>query len=178
MRADPDPGRIVGDARLLVVGGHPSGAQPELDPALGEQVEGGDLLGQHDRVPVVVAEDQRSDPQGGGGLGRHGQGHQRPELVLEVVGDEQGRVPEVFDACGPVRHAAPAGSVGQLDGEAERLHRSEPRSERLYAVEVVIPSAPTTHPSGDWAPDTWRSRPAAQQPVWPDERELKRVHAR
>ena len=29
-----------------------------------------------------------------------------------------------------------------------------------------------------WAPDTWRSKPAAQQPVWPDEAELKRVHAR
>jgi 3-deoxy-7-phosphoheptulonate synthase len=28
-----------------------------------------------------------------------------------------------------------------------------------------------------WAPDSWRSRPAAQQPVWPDEGELKRVHA-
>ncbi len=42
---------------------------------------------------------------------------------------------------------------------------------------MVIPSAPTTHPPGDWAPDSWRSRPAAQQPVWPDERALKRVHA-
>ncbi len=29
----------------------------------------------------------------------------------------------------------------------------------------------------EWAPDSWRSRPTAQQPVWPDEAELKRVHA-
>ena len=28
-----------------------------------------------------------------------------------------------------------------------------------------------------WAPDSWRTRPAAQQPVWPDEAELKRAHA-
>jgi 3-deoxy-7-phosphoheptulonate synthase len=28
-----------------------------------------------------------------------------------------------------------------------------------------------------WAPDSWRSRPAAQQPDWPDDAELKRVHA-
>ena len=35
-----------------------------------------------------------------------------------------------------------------------------------------------THPrSTPWSPDSWRSRPAAQQPVWPDEAELKRVHA-
>ena len=27
-----------------------------------------------------------------------------------------------------------------------------------------------------WAPDSWRSRSAAQQPAWPDEAELKRVH--
>jgi len=28
-----------------------------------------------------------------------------------------------------------------------------------------------------WTPDSWRARPAAQQPVWPDEAELKRVNA-
>ena len=28
----------------------------------------------------------------------------------------------------------------------------------------------------EWAPDSWRTRPAAQQPVWPDGAELKRVH--
>lgn len=27
-----------------------------------------------------------------------------------------------------------------------------------------------------WAPDSWRRLPAAQQPVWPDDGELKRVH--
>jgi 3-deoxy-7-phosphoheptulonate synthase len=34
----------------------------------------------------------------------------------------------------------------------------------------------TTHPGEAWAPDSWRLRPAAQQPVWPDDAELKRVH--
>ncbi len=29
-----------------------------------------------------------------------------------------------------------------------------------------------------WSPDSWRTRPAAQQPVWPDQDDLKRVHAR
>ena len=29
----------------------------------------------------------------------------------------------------------------------------------------------------DWVPDSWRHKPAAQQPVWPDEAELKRVNA-
>ena len=34
----------------------------------------------------------------------------------------------------------------------------------------------TTRPEEAWAPDSWRRRPAAQQPVWPDDAELKRVH--
>jgi len=38
-----------------------------------------------------------------------------------------------------------------------------------YAVRVSGPAKST------WAPDSWRSRPAAQQPVWPDEDALKRV---
>jgi 3-deoxy-7-phosphoheptulonate synthase len=29
---------------------------------------------------------------------------------------------------------------------------------------------------GAWAPDSWRSKPAGQQPVWPDDAELKAVH--
>ncbi len=35
----------------------------------------------------------------------------------------------------------------------------------------------TPSPHRAWAPDSWRSRPAAQQPDWPDEADLKRVHA-
>ena len=104
---DPGPGGIVGDARLLVVGGHPARPQAELDAPFREQVEGGHLLGQDHRMAVVVAEDQRAHPQGGGGLGGHGQGHQRPELVVEVVGDEQGGVARGPRSCGRCR-ARPA----------------------------------------------------------------------
>jgi 3-deoxy-7-phosphoheptulonate synthase len=38
---------------------------------------------------------------------------------------------------------------------------------------VAVPSASRTT---DWTPDSWRSRPAAQQPVWPDGAALKRAH--
>jgi 3-deoxy-7-phosphoheptulonate synthase len=34
----------------------------------------------------------------------------------------------------------------------------------------------TTRPDEAWAPDSWRLRPAEQQPVWPDDADLKRVH--
>jgi 3-deoxy-D-arabino-heptulosonate 7-phosphate (DAHP) synthase class II len=35
----------------------------------------------------------------------------------------------------------------------------------------------TPPPAAAWTPDSWRSKRAAQQPHWPDEGELKRVHA-
>ena len=44
-------------------------------------------------------------------------------------------------------------------------------AQRPYAVEVSEQPQ-----SASWAPDSWRSRAAAQQPVWPDEGELKRVY--
>ena len=42
----------------------------------------------------------------------------------------------------------------------------------------VAPPIPVPDPASPWAPDSWRSRPAAQQPTWPDEAVLKQVHAR
>ena len=42
----------------------------------------------------------------------------------------------------------------------------------------VAPPNPTSDAAEPWAPDSWRSRPAAQQPTWPDEAALKQVHAR
>ena len=49
---DARRGRVVHDARLLVVGAHPTGADPELEPPVGQQVEGSHLLRQqHGVVP-------------------------------------------------------------------------------------------------------------------------------
>ena len=47
----------------------------------------------------------------------------------------------------------------------------------LYAGEVA-PANTTPDAAEPWAPDSWRARPAAQQPTWPDEAALKQVHAR
>jgi 3-deoxy-7-phosphoheptulonate synthase len=42
----------------------------------------------------------------------------------------------------------------------------------------VAPPTPASDAAPAWAPDSWRSRPAAQQPTWPDDDALKQVHAR
>jgi len=42
----------------------------------------------------------------------------------------------------------------------------------------VAPPTPAPDASTPWTPESWRTRPAAQQPTWPDEAALKQVHAR
>jgi 3-deoxy-7-phosphoheptulonate synthase len=42
----------------------------------------------------------------------------------------------------------------------------------------VEPATPNSDAPSTWSPDSWRARPAAQQPTWPDEAALKQVHAR
>ena len=91
---------VVGDARLLVVAAHPPRPEPELEPAPRQHVEGGRLLGQHDGMAVVVVEDERADPQRRGGVGRGHEGGHRCQLVAEMVGHEQRRVPEVLGLAG------------------------------------------------------------------------------
>ena len=106
---------------LLVVGLHPSGAEAELEAALAQHVEGGRLLGQDDRVPVVVAEDEGAHAQGGGGGGHGGQRRHRGQLVAEVVGHEQGRVAEVLGPAGLIGPGARRALRGlaELGGETE-----------------------------------------------------------
>jgi len=54
-------GRVVGHARAFVVAAHPPGTQAELEPTVGEQVDRGRLLRQHEGMAVVVVEHERAD---------------------------------------------------------------------------------------------------------------------
>jgi hypothetical protein len=54
----PDARRVVGDARLGVVRLHPSGAEAHFEATFAQHIERGRLLGQDERVPVVVPEDE------------------------------------------------------------------------------------------------------------------------
>ena len=119
----PHPGRVIGEAGLLVVGLHPSGAQAHLEAAVAQHIEGGRLLGQDERIPVVVPEDQGAHPQRGGGGCRRGQGRRRGELVAEVVRHEESRVAQILGlAClfGPRARRA-VGPLAQLGRETERV---------------------------------------------------------
>ncbi len=55
---DPHAGPVELDPGLLVVGGHPAGAEAQLEAPVREQVERRHLAGEHDRVLVVVGKDE------------------------------------------------------------------------------------------------------------------------
>lgn len=128
---DPHLGRVVGDARLLVVGAHPTGTETQLEAPPAQQVERRGLLGQHDRMAVVVPEDQGPHAEGTGGGGHGGQGGDGRELVTEVVGHEEGGVAEGLGTAGligPRAGGAPRRRA-ELGGEAEPAvvcHKSHP----------------------------------------------------
>ena len=120
-RSTRTPGRVVGDARPVVVGSFPARADPDLDAAIGQEIHGGQLFGEHDRVLVVVVPDERTDAQG---RGRLGGGHQRGHgghLVSEVVGERHRRVPEILDPTGVIGPLLAGEKPRRLDAEAEAV---------------------------------------------------------
>ena len=101
-------------------GSEPTGPHAPLEPARREQVDGGQLLGEHHRVAVVVAGHQGADAQLIGRQRRRGEGRHDPELVAEVVRDEQRRVAEVLDLAAQL---APLLEAGRGVGADRRTGR-------------------------------------------------------
>jgi len=87
---DANAGCVERYARLFVVRRHPAGAQPEIETAVGQQVQRCRFLCQDDWVTVVVVEHQRTDPQPGRRVGRGHEGGDHPQLVAKVIRDVQG----------------------------------------------------------------------------------------
>lgn len=97
--------RIKRDPGLLVLRPRKPRSQPELETPFRQDIERGDLLGQHDRVSVVVREHQASDPQRPRHAGDGRERGQRGQLMAkglgnEVVPNQKGGEPSVL---GPPR---------------------------------------------------------------------------
>jgi hypothetical protein len=68
----------------------PAGADPEVHPAAGQHVDGGDRLRRDDGIPLGHQQHGGADPQGAGGLGDGAQRDEGIHAVLELrrhVGD-------------------------------------------------------------------------------------------
>ena len=105
---DPRARAVETDTGRLVVGGGPTGADPELQAALRQQIEGRRLLGQHRRVAVVVAPHEGPEAQHLGGVGGGHQRHRRGERIVEVVGHRQRRIAPILDLPGELDPLSPA----------------------------------------------------------------------
>jgi hypothetical protein len=112
---------VVRQSGLVVVRAHPAGAQAHFEAAVAQDIERGGLLRQHERVAVVVPEDQGTHAQRGGGRGHGRQGRDWRQLLAEVVRHEQCAVAQVLGFAGLLGPGA-GGAVGrlaQLRGKAE-----------------------------------------------------------
>ncbi len=123
---DAHAGTVERDACLLVVGGHPSRADTELQSTVGEQVERRHLPRADHRVLVVVAQDERADAQSVGDRGRVRERDRGCEIVLhEVVRHEQRRVSERLGLTRELGElpARPPFAAGNRETKSPVVHR-------------------------------------------------------
>jgi hypothetical protein len=80
---DPLARRIEGDPGRVVFGLIPAGAQAELEPSAGNQMQARRLVRHDRRMPEVVGQHDGAQPQPGGHRGRGGQAAERRQLLPE-----------------------------------------------------------------------------------------------
>ena len=91
---------IEGDTRPLVFLLEPASPETELEPAVAEQIERRRLLRKQCRMPVIIGENDRPDPQCGRDRGGGGERGYRGQGVHEMVGHHQDGVAQRLHAAG------------------------------------------------------------------------------
>ena len=115
-------GRVVGDPALLVIGPQPAGADPDLQPPAGKQIDRRQLLGKDRGMAEVVVQDLGADaePRGGGRRRCHG-GDGTQHSADKVVGEAERPVAELLDPpAGPHELGARRNRREVADRERER----------------------------------------------------------
>jgi hypothetical protein len=132
-------GRVHRHSPRVVVGPQPTGADADVEPSVAQEIERGELLGEHHRMAVVVAQHVGPDAKGAGGIGHRGQRDQRRKIArTEVVGRGDGGEAaslggaRPFDQLGARRHRV------QLRGAPARATQRGAR-QPLTARRTVIP---------------------------------------
>ena len=126
-----DPRLVVPESELAVVGDPPPGAHPEGKPPARQEVKAGCLAGQDQRMPEVVGEHERCNPDTPRHRSHGGQPGDRRNLAPEVVGDHERVVAELL---GPLGQSDPGGAV---DGRAR--HYGEPEGTHASSLASSVP---------------------------------------
>ena len=111
------PGGVERDAHAGVLVLVPAGADAEIEPAVGDDVDGGGDVGEHGGVTVGVAGDHQPEAQAGG-LGGVG-GQQRPTLQARAGDVAVDRV-EVVEEPGVLEDGRPVGLPPDLRASPRR----------------------------------------------------------
>ncbi len=120
----PDPGAVVRDPQLPVIGDPPPRAEPEVEAPAAQPVERGGLAGHEEGVTEVVREDVWTDAERQRHGRRGGQCGGRRELPVQVVGHIQGGVAELLHAGGKRGPVVGALGIVGIDRESEGLHEA------------------------------------------------------
>jgi hypothetical protein len=118
--ADAHPRPVHRDARAGIVLDLIPGADADLQPPFGDQVERRQLARQHRRMPEVGGEDGGGDVQDRRRRGRDRHRGDRPVPLVEVIGREERRVAERLQLTGRVGPRHPGKRLQHLDAEPER----------------------------------------------------------
>ncbi len=123
---DSHLGCVHRDAGAVVVELLPARADADLEPALRQHVDRGELAGEDCGMAVVAVEHERADLQRGGEHCRRSHRRDRPEALVEVIGHEQRRVAEALQLADTVGPGATLERPVDLDCEPERVHTHAP----------------------------------------------------
>lgn len=115
-------GRVEGHSDRGVLGLVPAGPDRDLEPAFGQDVQAGEVLGQDRRMAKIVVQHERRHPQPGRGRGDRGQGGDRRELADQVIRDNQDIDADRLGSAGRFGQFFPRGDRACLGQEAERTH--------------------------------------------------------
>jgi hypothetical protein len=99
----------------------PARADRDVQPAPGQDVDRGQLLGQERRVAEVVVVDERADSQLRGGRGDPGAAGDRPELRDVVIGDDELVVADRYGLARSPRELGAADDLARVGEELEWL---------------------------------------------------------
>ena len=130
---DAHRGLVERDARRLVFGSQPARTEAEFKSAAGEEVECAGFLGQNGRLSIIDTEDAATDTKSACGLGGHGHGWNRGDILDgmigrfecfprsdEVIGQMKGGVAQIFHSAGAIAPLLGRIRSIRLDGKTER----------------------------------------------------------
>ena len=133
---DPHARRVELQADRPVLGLVPAGPDPDVEPAVAEDVERREVLGHDGRVAQVVVEHERADAEP---FGRHrggGEHRDRRKLRLQVVVDAEMRVADGFGRPGMVDQGRPIDDLAESRDQLERSWHGQTVADARYAARV------------------------------------------